>query len=133
MGELVAQRRVVEVPGGLGVAQNHATIKRRPALAGVGRVRDDRVGVQLRIAGAARAVAERRDDQPRAPQDLAAVGAPARERRLTLDVPERLADGVVVRAAHRAHGVLVSETEQHRNGLWRGERQVKPGDPRRTS
>src|SRR4051794_25876574 len=58
--EFAPKRRLVEIAAGLGVRVELAPVERRPAPIRAARdVRDEHVGVELRIAGPARAVAKR--------------------------------------------------------------------------
>jgi len=119
---------VVEVAGGLGVPVDRPAVQRRPAAIRARRVRDDRVGVQLRIPRSAGAIAKRRHDEPVAAQKPPAALAAPRERRLTLQIPQRPGDRLVVCVAHHPGRPRVGKTEQDRSGLRCTERQVKPRD-----
>ena len=119
---------VVEVAGGLRVPVDRPAVQCRPATLSARRVRDDRMGVQLRVARATGAMTERRDEQPVATQEPPAALAAPRERRLTLQVPKRRRDRLVVCGAHHPGRLCLDKAEQDRNGLRCTERQVKPRD-----
>ena len=92
--QLAAQHRLVDELAAPRVRVEPPAVERRPAPVGAApEVRDDDVRVQLRIAGARRAVAERRGDEPVGRHD-ARPAAPAPDRGgRALEVAERLADG----------------------------------------
>ena len=65
LAERVAELGLVQEPGRAGLRVQVPAVERPPhAVFAAGRVRDHHVGVQLRVAGPARAMPERRADQP---------------------------------------------------------------------
>ncbi len=79
LGEGVAELGLVQEPGGARVGVQVPAVERSPhAVFAEGRVRDHDVGVELRVTGPARPVAERGGDQPVTVEGLdAVVAAPA--------------------------------------------------------
>ena len=105
--ELGAQLRLVEVAAGLSVGVQAPSVERGPAPVGSARhVRHEDVGVQLGVAGAARAVAEGGAEEAVAEQGDGAALAAATHRRVALHVAQRRLDGGVVGVAHRAADVV---------------------------
>ena len=133
-GELVAQRRLVQGAGGLGLQVQLPPVQRRPApVRPAGHVRHQHVGVQLRVPGPRRAVPERRGDEPTAGQPVPAVLAAADLPGLPLQIPQSLPYRRVVRPAHRGRRRLIPQREQQRHRLRCGERQVQPWQPVRAT
>ena len=125
--ELAPQPRLVEVTGGLGVGVDAPPVKRRPLPVGAEReIRDEHVGVQLRVASARSAMAERRRDEPIALDRLSAAGSAARHRRLALHVSHRVDHCAVVRVANDRTQPVVSDPEQHADALRRRVGQIEP-------
>ena len=131
--ELVAQRRLVQRAGGLGLQVQLPPVQRRPApIRPPGHVRHQHMGVQLRIPRPRRPMPERRRDEPPARQPVPAVLTPADLPRLPLQIPHRLGHRRVMRTADKRRQLLVAQREQQRHRLRRGERQVQPRQPVRT-
>ena len=75
-GELVAEVGLVEVAGGAGLPQQRLAVERPPLpVLAVREIRDEHVGVQLRVAGAAGPMRERGGDEPVDRNDLVSVDA----------------------------------------------------------
>ena len=109
--------------------EQHPPIDGQPApVEGLDLVRNRDVGVQIRVAGPAVAVSERRRDQP-ANVDLPDSLRPGPgEQRILLDEPQRIAHGGLMRAFDdRRHG-RVGDRPQGGHRLHRRERQVITGD-----
>ena len=84
------------------------------------------MGMQLRVIGTARRLAEHRHRQPAGlGMQAAAVGTDARRRRVLLDHRHRCSDCGVVAFGE---GVVTGEAPQHRQRLRRRERRVVAGD-----
>ena len=124
-----SQLGLIEAASGLGLLEQGRTVERdiAPVLAPLGEVRHHGVGVQLRIKGAARAVAKHRADEP-LPRLLAALAAVARPDNagLALHVAKRRLNGLVVSLAHRRRDLLAAEVKQQRRRLRRREGHVHP-------
>src|SRR5581483_3447742 len=89
-GELGAQVGLVEVAAGLSVQEQPPAIQVSPAAVGpAGHVGDQDVGVQLRVAGAARAVAKRSGEKPVAEHRLLAAAPATANGGLALHVAKR--------------------------------------------
>jgi len=117
LGELPAQHRVVEVRGGQGVAVDGLGVDGGPLpVRAVEQVRDDEVGVQLRVPGAGGAVLEGGDDPPVGGDVVGALPValvPAQPvSRHRLQVAQRLTDGGPVRIPHRGRHLRVAEPVQ---------------------
>ena len=98
LGHLGPQVRLVQVAGGLGVEVEVAAVEGRPAaVRPLRHVRDQHVGVEMWVAGAARSVSERRADEPVARNLVDAVGPAPRPTRGSFQIAERLIDRGVVR------------------------------------
>ena len=129
-GELVAELGLVEVAGGAGLPEERTAMQRAPqAVVATGQVRDEHMGVELRIPGPARAVHEPRGDEAVTGDMLDAVDTSPGQARLAFEPAERGVDGPVVRGAHRADRVGITETEQHGHGLRCREREIETRDP----
>jgi hypothetical protein len=71
---------------------------------------------------------ERRGDQPASRDDVNPAAAAASDASVTLDVRERLGDGLVVRVADDVSKRVVADAEQDGDALRRRERRVKSRD-----
>jgi hypothetical protein len=96
----------------------------------VSHVRDDHVGVEVRVLRPARAVLIGRRDEPRGVLAVDAVAAAPRHARLILEVAERGLPRRQMRFAHRTAGLLVAERVQQADALRRREDEVEPRDRR---
>ena len=129
-GELVTQMRLVEVAAGLGLPIQRAAVERAPlAVVATGQVRDQDMGVELRVAGPRGAVKELGGDEPVADEVLGAVDTAPRPARLPFHPPERRVDRAVVRLAHLPRDRRVGEGPQHRHRFRGREREVEARDP----
>ena len=129
-GELVTELGLVEVAGGAGLPQQRTAMQRPPhAVVAAGQVRDEHVGVELRIPGPAGAVHEPRGDEAVTGDVFDAVDASSGDAGLAFEPAERGVDRPVVRRAHRADRVGITETEQHGHGLRCREREIETRDP----
>ena len=125
LGELSPQRRLVQEARGLGVREQRPAIEGRLAPLGRGPIRDDSVGVQLRIARRELRWRNSATVSPSPRMNADAVAAPAGPARLTLDVAERVENRRVMRASRTARDSWSSPTPiEDRNGLGGRERQV---------
>lgn len=128
LGQLRAQRRVVEVARGLRVPVERAAVERGPApVRALSHVRDHDVRVQQRIPGARRAMLERRRHEAAALYDRRAATAASRLTSLALEIAERLADRGPMRRADGLHDCLVGDREHDAHALWSSESQVEAG------
>ena len=91
-------------------------------------VGDQDVRVQVRVAVAARAMPERRGDQPVGADLYHAVVASSRPHRVTLEVVERGVDRILVGCGDDASDARVGQAVEHRHGLRCPEREVEAGD-----
>ena len=129
-GDLVPERRLVQVAGGLGVRVQLPAVEGGPTAVGpAGQVGDEDVGVQVRVAGSAGAMSKRRCDETAAVGEAIPTGAEPDPAGVALHVLERLADCGVVCSAHCTGVVVVAEREQDRHRLRRVEGEIKGGDP----
>ena len=128
-GELVAEVRLVEVPGGGGVQEQPASVEGPPLPVGaLGHVGHEHVGVEVRVTGPAGPVPERRDHET-VDLDLVHPVLPGTgPSRLALDVRERGVDRGLVRVANHRGRVGITETGEQRHGLRCPKSQVEPGD-----
>jgi hypothetical protein len=127
-GQLVAERGLVQVAGGLGMPVQRAAVQGRPApVRALGEVGDQDVGVQQRIPGPAHAMLVAGCQQTAASDSLAAGMPAARPRRRPLQVPQRLPDRGVMRGDDRPDDVGSAEGVQQTHALGRAEGQIEPG------
>src|SRR3954454_7669816 len=87
--------------------------------------------VQLRIAGARRAVTERRRDQTVSRLNASTAMAPAHRGRGALEVPDGFLHRPIVRLTNRRPQIATAEAKEHTDALRRRERQIEPGNPYR--
>jgi hypothetical protein len=128
-GQLGAQDRLVEVTGGLGVPVEQLPVQRRPStVVGAGRVGDDDVGVEQRIAGARCSMAEPGGDEALTLDDGGAASPAPRATRLALHVLDRLADRRFVSGDDLSRHLGLGDAEEDRDALRCPERQVEAGD-----
>ena len=106
-----------------------AAVEGRPAaVRPLRHVRDQHVGVEMGVAGAARSVSERRADEPVARNLVDAVGPAPRPTRGSFQIAERLVDRGVVRAADLRGDFEPAEAEQDGHRLRCPEREVESRD-----
>ena len=127
VGELVAQHGLVEAAEHALVPLEVAGVERQPAaFRRVDLGGDDRVGVDLRIVGTRRGLAECGDRQPvGVGMHPPAVGADAGRRAEPLEVRQGCGDGDVVGLQQPR---VAGECPPHRQRLGCRERRVEPGD-----
>ena len=132
-GELGAELSLVEVAGGEPVAlEDRLAVERTPrAVArGLRHVRDDHVGVEVRVLRPARAVLIGGRDEPAGVLAMDAVAAATGHARLVFEVAERRLPRRQVRLVDCAAGLLVAERVEEADALRRREDEVEPGDRR---
>ena len=121
-----AQVRLVEEARRLGVLVDRGGIKRRPPAVGAARhVRRHHMRMQLRILGAAHAMAIRRRHEPLPHLTPHTAAAAAHPTRLALQIPQRRVDRRLVRLDQRPRQRRLADREQHAHRLRRRERQIK--------
>ena len=126
--ELCPKGCLVEEPGGPGVGVERLAVEGGRAPGCPGRVGDDRVGVQVGVAGSGGAMAEGRDGEPFAREAVPASASAARPGGVAFDVVEGLSDGFVVRIAELRGEGLVADAEEDGDGLRCGEGEVVAQD-----
>src|SRR3954466_8531909 len=94
-----------------------AAVERRRLAGRRGLVRDNRVGMQLRVACSGGAMPEGCDREAVAGDDLTARLAAPGPARVSLDVPERVADRRVVRLSHRSRDLARTYAVEDRHRL----------------
>ena len=105
--------RLVEIPGGLRTVVDGIGVQRAPLAVGSAcRVDDDNVGVQLRVAGPARAMPECRRHEPVGTEAPSAGMATPHPARLAFQVVQSRPNGGLVRANDCAADLGVAEHEQ---------------------
>ena len=87
--EFGAQLGLVEKACGAGMQEEVSGVEGAPPVVAAGGVGDEDVGVQVRVAGAAGAMAKRRRDEPVAANLVDAVGSAARPTGLGFEVADR--------------------------------------------
>ena len=129
-GELGAELGLVEVAGGAGMQEDVSGVEGAPPVVAAGGVRDKDVGVEVRVAGSAGAMAKRRGDEPVAANLVDAVGSPARPTGLvSRGSRSRRAPRRSCASRTALGGVPVAESPQHRHRLRRTEREIETRDP----
>ncbi|HEX4489907.1 MAG TPA: hypothetical protein VH914_01770 [Acidimicrobiia bacterium] len=130
LGELVPELCLVEVTGGLGVGEDPAAIERPPdtVIRCRGAVRHDHMRVQERVAFAARAMHERRSQEPATRSRREAVVAATDRAGLTLEEPDRSSDRSGVRADDLRRDIGWGERPRDRDRFRCPERQIEPAD-----
>ncbi len=129
LGELGAQRRLVEVAGRLRVPVQQPPVQRGPAaVRTLRRVRDHDVRVQQRITRARGPVPERRRDEAAASNEHGAAVSAACHARLTFQIRKRVTDRGLVSGDDLAHDLGLADPEQHAHALRRTEGEVEAGD-----
>ena len=124
-----AQRCLVEDAGGFLVMEQLMPVDGAPHPVRAQQfVRDQGVGVQLRIPGARRPVVEQGGGEPAGADLLDAVGAAPRQRRVRVEVGEGGEDGGAVRLRDVGLRGRTTQCPQHADALGCRERQVEPGD-----
>ncbi len=124
-----AQRGLVEDAGGLLVMEQLMPVDRAPHPVRAQQfVRDQGVGVQLRIPRARRAVIEQGGGEPAGADLFDAVGAAPRQRRVLIEVGQGGEDGGAVRLRDLGLRGRAAQCPQHADALGCGERQVVAGD-----
>ena len=128
-GQLMAKVRLVDVAGGLRVVVDRRVVEPGPAaVRPAGRVGDEDVGVELRVAGAGGAVEVGGGDEAVAVDELApAVAAPG-PAGLALHVVECGGDRGAVGGGDLRPGALAAERPGQRDRLRRREGEVEAGD-----
>ncbi len=130
-GELVAECGLVQEPGRPCVAVQEPAIQRPPHVVLTQRgVRDQDVGVELRVTGPARAMPKRRPDHPATLDRFDPVVTAPRPDRLPLQIPDRLIDRRLVRSHDRPRRVRAAQRPQQRHRLRSRQRQIKRAQPR---
>jgi hypothetical protein len=131
-GQLAAQGRVVDLRGSRRVPEQGASVHRRPpAVSAVHQVRDDQVGVQLRVPGPAGGVVECGHNRP--VRSNAGCGLPVsvmptqRVTGLRLQVGPGLLNRCCVRLPDLVGDVRTGEPEHKRHALRGGHCHVDPG------
>ena len=141
-GQFVAQRGLEHDPGSQLRPIQRLAVEGCPAPIGpAGEIRDEDVGVELRVTGAARAMPEPRRDEPGA---VKSTGTPLLERcrlrssvvrpaphetRLALQPRQRIVDSCVDGVGDLRAYERVRERVHHRHRLRCRERQIEPWDP----
>jgi hypothetical protein len=119
--EAVPELCLIEVAGGVGVVVDRATVDGLPPpLRRASEVGAHDVGVEKRVAGAARPVIERSGDDAVSLDPAAVAGRPTGEAGVSLVVGDDGIDRVAVRVADRLASLLVGDRPQHRDALWAG-------------
>ena len=127
-GEPVGEQVVVQLgDGDRGLVQPPPVQGAPPAVHALHLVRDDQVGVQVRVPGAGVPVIERGGDHPADPHALGAGVADAGAGHPLLHEPQHIGDGLPVRPRDQLPGGLVGQRPQHAHRLRHRERQVEPG------
>ena len=127
-GQLGPERGVVDPSDGGLVLLEEPGVERQPP---PGRVldlgRDDGVGMELRVDGAGRVLAEQRGGDPTGVDLVDAVGASPGDRPVVLEPPERRVHRCLVSSEHLGpHPRIGGERPQHRDRLRRRERAIEP-------
>jgi hypothetical protein len=128
-GQLGSENGLVDQAGRASVRVDLATIECRPAVVGAAcDVRDQRVGVELGIAGARSPMAERRRDHDVGPLDDHTRMAATDRDRGPFEVLERLRDRCSMCAPGGVPRSGIAEPEQDADALRRRERQIERTD-----
>ena len=124
-----AQRGLIDRAGGLLVVINLVPVDRAPHPVDAPQlVRNQRVGVQLRIPSTRRPVVKQRRHQPRGRDLFDAVGAAPRQRRMHIQIRQRGGHRGPVRVHNLLSGNRSTQRPQGADALGCGERQVETGD-----
>ena len=131
--QLVAQRGLVDDPGGFGfVIQRLGVDRHQPPISSDLAIRHDDVRVQVRVPAAARLVLVGDRDQPGQPLEVFVAGQRVVHPRVPgmfMQVGHRGFDCFDVGVLHDLFGHVVGQRPQQRHTLGRGEHQVKPVHP----
>src|SRR5581483_10013458 len=129
LGEFLAQLRLVDVAARFGIRVQQAAVERAPAaVVAVDQVRHKHVGVEVGVAGPARAVAERRTDRTRGADLLDTVGTSTSPERMGFEVVDDGSfDGVVVGGGNTSAYLLIPEGVEERDRLGGGVGVVEAG------
>ena len=128
-GQLVAQVGLEQVAGGLRVLVDRGVVEPGPAaIRPLGRVGDQDVGVELRIAGTGGAVLEGGGEEAVAADELGATVTAPRPARLPLHVVEGTGQRLALSFADLAGDLGAAERPKQRDGLRRREGEIEAGD-----
>jgi hypothetical protein len=129
VAEVLLQGGVVGLRGGNLCLEQHPAVDRQPApIEGLHLVRHRDMGVQVRVAGTAVAVAERGRNQARHVDLPDPLGPGPGEQGLLLDEAQRVVDRGLMGPFDRHRHRRFSDRPQRRHRLHRRERQVETGD-----
>jgi len=128
-GQLMAKVGLVDVAGGFGVFVDRGVVKARPAAVWTeGRVGDQDMGMELRVAGAGRAMGVGGGKEAVAGDEFMTAFAPAGPAGLTLQVAERFGHGGAVGVGDLAGNRMAAERPGERDRLRSREGEVEAGN-----